>query len=244
MSSATTPPRFKVLFCGEEFPAGCRLVRRLRPCVRPAARVAQRTLNHPRLSPPPQTRQELAGDAGIEVVSCSREAVADQVADADVLVPLMCRMDEPLLLAAKRAKLVIQYGVGLEVRNAQHDVAHPLSHLAHAHAAARLHPMRITPSCCVPRSQRRSRAVRGATRGGADVGGGLKGGAATSAQGVDIDAATRARIPVSNIPAEKTGNGASCAEVRCFPQLIRRPTPSLYRLLPASFTLLRWPKVS
>jgi hypothetical protein len=65
--------------------------------------------------PVPQTKQELASDAGVEVMSCARAAVAEHLPDADVLVPLMCRIDEPLLLAAKRAKLIIQYGVGLEV---------------------------------------------------------------------------------------------------------------------------------
>jgi len=127
-AAPTSPPRVtKVLFCGEEFPAGCRLVRRRPEPWRDMSWPVQashdkhtvvRSPSHaqrPPFRPMRQTKQKLASDAGVEVTSCARAAVAEHLLDADVLVPLMCRMDEPLLQAAKRAKLIIQYGVGLEV---------------------------------------------------------------------------------------------------------------------------------
>jgi len=34
--------------------------------------------------------------------------------EADVAVPLMCKLDAQLLRTAKRLKMIIQYGVGVE----------------------------------------------------------------------------------------------------------------------------------
>ena len=34
--------------------------------------------------------------------------------EADVAVPLMCKLDAELLRTARRLKLIIQYGVGVE----------------------------------------------------------------------------------------------------------------------------------
>eukprot|EP00854_Cymbomonas_tetramitiformis_P005583 gene5583-6770_t len=91
-----------------------------------------------------KTSKELLEDHGIQVSSCARENVADEIRDAHVAIPLMSRLDESILCKAGELKLIIQFGVGLE--------------------------------------------------------------------GVDVDAATRAKIPVSNIRSEGTGNAASCAE--------------------------------
>lgn len=60
------------------------------------------------------TREALAGDAGIEVVQCDRADIPAELATADVAVPLMSRLDAPLLRAAPRLRLIIQYGVGVE----------------------------------------------------------------------------------------------------------------------------------
>ena len=48
------------------------------------------------------------------MVQCDREAVGEEIVDADVIVPLMTRIDAPLLRRAARAKLILQFGVGVE----------------------------------------------------------------------------------------------------------------------------------
>ncbi|KAL4418773.1 hypothetical protein ABPG77_010378 [Micractinium sp. CCAP 211/92] len=60
------------------------------------------------------THQALAGDVGVQVVRCDRAQIPAELATADVAVPLMSRLDAPLLRAAPRLKLIIQYGVGVE----------------------------------------------------------------------------------------------------------------------------------
>lgn len=81
---AATPP-LKVLFCGRDMHYGFAF-----------------------------TREALAGDAGVEVQQCDRVQLAAELATADVAVPLMSRLDAPLLQAASQLKLIIQYGVGVE----------------------------------------------------------------------------------------------------------------------------------
>lgn len=49
-----------------------------------------------------------------QVVQCDRAQIPAELATADVAVPLMSRLDAPLLRAAPRLKLIIQYGVGVE----------------------------------------------------------------------------------------------------------------------------------
>lgn len=49
-----------------------------------------------------------------QVRRCKMQQLADHIASADVLVPLMSRLDKQLLQLATKAKLIIQYGVGLE----------------------------------------------------------------------------------------------------------------------------------
>lgn len=71
----------KILFCGEEFPWGARLLRKFLP------------------------------DDDIQTVP--RSEVRVRGIDADVLIPLMHRL-EPELIAQTRATLIHQYGVGLE----------------------------------------------------------------------------------------------------------------------------------
>lgn len=50
----------------------------------------------------------------MQVVRCPRGDVAAHIAQADVLVPLMTRLDRELMQKASRARLILQYGVGLE----------------------------------------------------------------------------------------------------------------------------------
>ena len=50
----------------------------------------------------------------VQVIQCDREAVAEHLADADVVVPLMTRLGAEQLALARRLKLIIQFGVGVE----------------------------------------------------------------------------------------------------------------------------------
>lgn len=61
------------------------------------------------------TRAELEQrDATVEVLEVAQEDLPAAVEDADVLVPLMCRLTADLLSRCKKLKLINQFGVGLE----------------------------------------------------------------------------------------------------------------------------------
>ena len=47
-------------------------------------------------------------------MQCDRDEVDEVICDAHVIVPLMCRLDRARLEKAKRARLIIQYGAGVE----------------------------------------------------------------------------------------------------------------------------------
>ncbi len=81
---------FKVLFCGEEFPAGAEETRKA------------------------LEKHDAVGNCEFRFVACAREQVATEIVDADVAVPLMTKIDETLLAKAPILKLVLQFGVGLE----------------------------------------------------------------------------------------------------------------------------------
>lgn len=49
-----------------------------------------------------------------EVVQCDRQDVSTQIVDADVVVPLMTELKADVLKKAKKLKLIIQYGAGVE----------------------------------------------------------------------------------------------------------------------------------
>jgi lactate dehydrogenase-like 2-hydroxyacid dehydrogenase len=51
---------------------------------------------------------------GPQVVQCRREELAAHLARSDMAVPLMARMDAPVLDAAPRLRCILQYGVGVE----------------------------------------------------------------------------------------------------------------------------------
>lgn len=59
------------------------------------------------------TAEALDG-SGISVVQCDREDVPAEIADADLVVPLMTPLPRDLLQKAPKLKTVLQYGVGLE----------------------------------------------------------------------------------------------------------------------------------
>lgn len=73
-------------------------------CGEAAGRAPPQQLLHP---PPPSLPP-------LQVVQCEREAVGEEIEDADVVVPLMCPLGAELLRRARRAKLVLQFGVGVE----------------------------------------------------------------------------------------------------------------------------------
>lgn len=56
----------------------------------------------------------LAVTCDLQVVQCDRSQLAHELMGADVAVPLMARLDAQLLRSARRLKLIIQYGVGVE----------------------------------------------------------------------------------------------------------------------------------
>jgi phosphoglycerate dehydrogenase-like enzyme len=60
------------------------------------------------------TKEEVEKRQVGTVVQCDRDNVAREIVDADVIVPLMCRMTKELIDRAGRAKLIIQYGAGVE----------------------------------------------------------------------------------------------------------------------------------
>lgn len=49
-----------------------------------------------------------------QVMRCPQSEVHNHIHEIDVAVPLMCKLDARLLRTAKRLKLIIQYGVGVE----------------------------------------------------------------------------------------------------------------------------------
>lgn len=59
------------------------------------------------------TAEALAG-SGMAVVQCDRDAVPTEIADADLVVPLMTPLTRDTLQKAHKLKAVLQYGVGLE----------------------------------------------------------------------------------------------------------------------------------
>ena len=75
----------RVLFCGEEFPDGAR-----------------------------HTAKCLAQCPDVDVVVCARADVPTHIVEADVAVPLMTRLDAATIARAKRLRMVLQFGVGLE----------------------------------------------------------------------------------------------------------------------------------
>lgn len=48
--------------------------------------------------------------------SCSKEEVADRIADYEICVPTMSRIDAAVIARATRLQLIVQFGVGLEGR--------------------------------------------------------------------------------------------------------------------------------
>ena len=49
-----------------------------------------------------------------QVVRCAQPEIRTHLQEAVVAIPLMCKLDAQLLRTAKRLKMIIQYGVGVE----------------------------------------------------------------------------------------------------------------------------------
>ena len=62
---------------------------------------------------------DTSSNGRVQVIQCDRDQVDEVIGDAHVIVPLMCRLDRPRLEKAKRARLIIQYGAGVEGVDAQ-----------------------------------------------------------------------------------------------------------------------------
>ena len=45
---------------------------------------------------------------------CQRNEISKFIGIADVLVPMMVRLDKTLIQRAKKARMILQFGVGLE----------------------------------------------------------------------------------------------------------------------------------
>ena len=54
------------------------------------------------------------GSRRVRVVQCDRREVDEVIGDAHVIIPLMCQLDRARLEKAKLARLIIQYGAGVE----------------------------------------------------------------------------------------------------------------------------------
>ena len=120
MNLASPGKRLKVLFCGKEFPQG--------------ARCTQAAIEALRAS-------SAEGADMIDVVSCDRSEVAEQIQDAHVAVPLMTRLDDAMLSRAKELRMVIQFGVGIEGVDEQACTSRKilLCYILRAHGQRRLH---------------------------------------------------------------------------------------------------------
>lgn len=65
------------------------------------------------------TKEALQSESSVEVLQADRSEVAEELTTADVVVPLMQPLPVPALQTAKRLKLIIQFGVGLEGVNVE-----------------------------------------------------------------------------------------------------------------------------
>jgi len=60
------------------------------------------------------THDELQRDPEISVIQCASEDVKEELADADVAIPLMTALTAEIIQNAPKLKLILQYGVGVE----------------------------------------------------------------------------------------------------------------------------------
>ena len=81
----------------------------------------------------------------LQVVQCERAAIGLELEDADVVVPLMSRLDAALLQSARRCKLVLQFGVGVEGVDIQEASQTPCRSPPPASACGRLHLAYLFP---------------------------------------------------------------------------------------------------
>jgi phosphoglycerate dehydrogenase-like enzyme len=60
------------------------------------------------------TAQELSNRTDIFVSQCSAENFRNQIAEVDVIIPFMQQIDSGMINSAKKLKMIMQFGVGLE----------------------------------------------------------------------------------------------------------------------------------
>lgn len=84
-SAAKSGRPFKVLFCGKEFTNGFKY-----------------------------SKEALLKFPNVTTVQCTREDIHKEIIDADVVLPLMCRMGAKELKLAGNLRMIMQFGVGLE----------------------------------------------------------------------------------------------------------------------------------
>jgi phosphoglycerate dehydrogenase-like enzyme len=113
------PKKLKVLFCGMEFEEGW---------------------NQTRLA---VERSYLSNT--VDIVRCARADVPTEIVDADLVVPLMTKLDATTLDKATRLAMVLQFGVGLEGVDQDACTARgivlariPSEHTGNAHATAEM----------------------------------------------------------------------------------------------------------
>ena len=60
------------------------------------------------------TKDALKDDDRIDVVQCTADSMEDAIKDADIVIPFMVPITERLLIHARKLKMIMQYGVGIE----------------------------------------------------------------------------------------------------------------------------------
>ena len=85
ISKAAVSRPMKVLFCGHEFTNGFVF-----------------------------SKEAMLRFENVRTVQCSRDDLHKEIVDADVVLPLMCRIGTTELALAKKLSMVMQFGVGLE----------------------------------------------------------------------------------------------------------------------------------
>ena len=94
----------RVLFCSEQFDSGFRFTQEELRHV-PAVDVRRFSIRRRFLRTAP---------CGFKVVRCDGATLRDAIADATVAIPFGTHLTRPILEQAKKLKLILQYGVGLE----------------------------------------------------------------------------------------------------------------------------------
>ena len=88
MAAQPTRSALKVLFCGQMMRAGFQFTR--------------------------DAAQRAGLTAALQISECSGDELQHEIRDAHVAVPLMSRLDDAMMAAAPKLRMILQFGVGLE----------------------------------------------------------------------------------------------------------------------------------